>query len=153
MYGKVPHHHYTLHANTGLVTVKVKDMFVPAFKIALHLTYVACLDYVWLASSAIELSPVPGWVGFNQLVTDSQDTPFFDVSDVVTLPFINLNPSDLSTIYTAIKFAQEASLYNRDQYIVFWRSISSVRATIWLGLSSSDKDDSHATFSFMGSDG
>ena len=161
MYGKVPYHPYTLPPNTGLVTIKVKDMSVPAFKIASHLTSIVCLDHVWLASSAIELSPVPGWAGFNQLVTDSQDTPFSDVSDVVTLPFINLNPSDLSTIYTAIKFAQkEATLYNRDYCLITFDQPLFVKA-VDIVSASDDLAGSviirlgglHMTFSFMGSDG
>ena len=139
----------------------MKDMSVSAFKIASHLTSIVRLDHVWLASSAIELSPVPGWAGFNQLVTDSQDTPFFDVSDVVTLPFINLNPSDLSTIYTAIKFAQkEATLYNRDYCLITFDQPLFVKA-VDIVSASDDLAGSviirlgglHMTFSFMGSDG
>ena len=60
---------------------------------------------------------IPGWGGFNHLVTELDNV--FQVSDVVALPFINLDPTNLSTIYTALLFAQsEASKYNRNYCIV-----------------------------------
>ena len=45
----------------------------------------------------------PSWTGFMQVAMGS---PQFNTSRVEILPFINLNPNNLSTIYTALQFAQ-----------------------------------------------
>ena len=84
-----------------------------------HFKSIVRIDYLWLASFALGITPAPGWSGFNQLVTESQSqSNVFHVSDAVALPFINLNPSDMST-NTALIFAKkEASLFNKSYCIV-----------------------------------
>ena len=122
-----------------------------------HVKSIVRLDSLWLASFALGITPAPGWSG---LVTESQSN-VFHVSDVVALPFINFNRSDMSTIYTALMFAQkETSLFNGSHCIVtldqplFIKAVDIVDASAELcdyvivrlgGL--------HMTFSHMGSDG
>ena len=112
-FGDVPHHHYIHDPKSGLALIDAKDIskHMPHGS---HLRSIVRLDSLWLASVALSITPAPGWSGFNQLVTESQSQGnVFHVSDVVALPFINLNPSDMST-NTALIFAQkEASLFNR----------------------------------------
>ena len=118
------------------------------------------LDSLWLASFALGITPAPGWSGFNQLVTESQSN-VFRVSDVVALPFINLNPSDMSTIYTALMFAQkETSLFNRSYCIVTFDQPLFIKAVDIVHASAEVCDfvivhlgGLHMTFSHMGSDG
>ena len=117
------------------------------------------LDSLWLASFALGITPAPGWSGFNQLVTESQSN-VFHVSDVVALPFINLNPSDMSTNTTLIFAQKEASLFNRSYCIVtfdqplFIRAVDIVHANAELCDSVIMRlGGLHMPFSYMGSEG
>ena len=67
------------------------------------------IDLLWLSSFGKKLSsPVPSWSGFMQLTKGESSK-----TKIQILPFINLNPSDISTIYTALSFAQkECEKYN-----------------------------------------
>ena len=73
---------------------------------ASHLKKLICLDSFWLASYALGITPAPVWSGFNQLAAEHQNN-VFHVSDVVSLPFINLKPSDMSSIYIVLLFAHK----------------------------------------------
>lgn len=104
--------------------------------------------------------PAPSWVGFSQLVTDSQSN-VFHVSDVVALPFISLNPSDIRTICMVLEFVQsEASRFNRSYYIVTFCQPLLMKA-VGTVHPSADMCDSvitqvgglHLIFSYMGADG
>ena len=156
-FGNVPHHHYTHAPKTGLTLIQVKDVSKSSVS---HLQSIVRLDSLWLAAFALGITPAPGWGGFNHLVTESQ-SKMFHVSDVVALPFINLNPSDMSTIYTALVFAlNEASLFNRNYCIVtfdqplFIKAVDIVHASVELRDSVIVRlGGLHMTFSYMGSDG
>ena len=115
-FGDVPHHHYTHDPKSGLALIDAKVMS-KHLPLGSQLRSIVRLDYLWLASFALGITPAPGWSGFNQLVTESQSQSnvfnVFNVSDVVALPFINISPSDMST-NTALIFAhKESSLFNR----------------------------------------
>ena len=114
----VPHHHCTHDPKSGLTLIDAKDMS-KHMPLGSQLRSIVRLDSLWLASFALGITPGPGWSGFNQLVTESQSqSNVFNVSDIVALPFINLNPSDMST-NTALIFAhKESSLFNRSYCIV-----------------------------------
>ena len=157
----MPHHVYTQPPNNGLKSILINDISVSSFRLGSHVRYLTRLDLMLLVSLAVELLPIPGWACFNQIVTESQDTGFFEISDIVTLPFINLNPSDLSTIYTALQFANnEISLHNKQYCIVTFDQPIFIKAVdiVW---ASQDLFQSvivrlgglHMTFSFMESDG
>ena len=125
-----------------------------------HLRSIVRLDDLWLASFALGITPGPGWSGFNQLVTESRSqNNVFHVSDVA-LPFINLNPSDMST-NTALIFTQkETSLFNRSYCIVTFDKTLFIKA-VDIVHANAELCDSvivrlgglHMTFSHMGSDG
>ena len=158
-FGNVPHHHYIHDPKSGLALIDTNDM--SKLPLGSHLRSIVRLDSLWLASFAMGITPAPGWSGFNQLVTDSQSQRnVFHVSDVVALPFINLNPSDINT-NTALIFAQkEASLFNRSYCIVtfdqplFIKAIDIVHANAELCDSVIVRlGGLHMTFSYMGSDG
>ena len=62
------------------------------------------MDLLWISNFGRELSsPVPSWSGFMQIVNKEGE---FECTKIQILPFINLNPNDMSTIYTALSFAQ-----------------------------------------------
>ncbi len=158
-FGNVPHHHYVNDPKTGLALISVRDMSQHV-SLGSHLKSIVCLDSLWLASYACGITPAPGWSGFNQLVTESQSN-VFHVSDVVALPFINLSPSDMSTIYTALLFAQnEASLFNRNYCIITFDQPLFIKAVDIVHASPELRDSIivrlgglHMAFSYMGSDG
>jgi hypothetical protein len=54
----------------------------------------------------LNLKPCLPWSGFMKTVLKSDE---FQTSRIETLPFINLEPSNPSTIYTALCFAQTQS--------------------------------------------
>ena len=139
-------YHYTHDPKSGLAVIDTKDMS-KHMPLGSHLRSIVLLDSLWLASFALDITPAPGWSGFNQLVTESQSqSNVFHVSDVVALPFIILNPSDMST-NTALIFAQkEASLFNRSYCIITFDQPLFIKSVVRLG-------GLHMTFSYMGSDG
>ena len=158
-FGDVPHHHYPHNSKKGLALIIAKDVskFTP---LRSHFKSVIYLDSLWLASFSLSITPAPSWGGFNQLVTERQSNEFH-ISDVVALPFINLIPSDMSTIYTALLFAQkESSQYSKNYCIVtfdqplFIKAVDIVHASVELCNSVIIRlGGLHLTFSYMGSDG
>ena len=63
------------------------------------------MDFLWISSFGHELSlPVPGWNGFMQIAGQGGE---FDQTKIQILPSINMNPNDMSTIYTDMWFAQK----------------------------------------------
>ena len=157
-FGDVPHHHYTHDPKSGLALIDAQDMS-KHMPLGSHLRSIVLLDSLWLASFALGITPAPGWSGFNQLVTESQSN-VFHVSDVVALPFINLNPSDMSTNTTLIFAQKEASLFNRSYCIVtfdqplFIRAVDIVHANAELCDSVIVRlGGLHMPFSYMGPEG
>ena len=92
------------------------------------------------------------------MVTEKESV--FHVSDVVALPFINLDPNNLSTVYTALLFAQsEASKYNRNYCIVtfdqplFIKAVDIIAASPELANVVARLGGFHLLMSFMGATG
>jgi len=77
-----------------------------------NLNQAISLDNIWLSSFYIA-SPeknCPSWSGFNQTVVVGTD---YDTSSIDILPFINEDPNDVNTLYSALVFLQELSIkYN-----------------------------------------
>ena len=61
------------------------------------------LESVWILGYTLNLSPCLPWSGFMKTVLKSEE---FKTSRIETLPFINMDPSNPSTIYSAFCFAQ-----------------------------------------------
>ena len=62
-------------------------------------------------------SPMAGWSGLMQMVCTGNNP---GLSNVTFLPMIDLNPSDMSCVYSTLKFvSKEASRYNRTPVITF----------------------------------
>lgn len=62
------------------------------------------LDTLWLLGSKYSFPNKSSWAGY--MSTQAHDAEY-KVSSIVPLPFINLEPSNLTTIYTALVFAAE----------------------------------------------
>lgn len=61
-------------------------------------------DSLWIVGYILELAPCPSWGGFIKMAVKSDQ---YETSRIEILPFINLEPSNPSTIYTALCFAQK----------------------------------------------
>lgn len=62
-------------------------------------------EFTWLAAKYLEEN-VPGWHAFMEIITQSRPFHRYAIS---YLPFINNPPSNLETIYTTLRFAQQKS--------------------------------------------
>ena len=66
--------------------------------------------------------PCPNWSGFMQHVTVS-NTDYFPSSDILMLPVIDLNPNDVSCIYSTLVFIEkQAALLNMETACVTFES-------------------------------
>ena len=158
-FGNVPHHRYCQAKKNGLRHIKVVDVLKNHTALITHLRSIQNIDSLWLSSVAVGITPGPSWGGFNQLVTESMDNTFC-ISDTTALPFINLDPSDMSTIYTALVFAKhEATTYNKRYCIVtfdqplFIKAVDIVHASSNLTGIIVRLGGLHMAFSYMGADG
>ena len=61
------------------------------------------LDNLWVFGYVLHTDPCPSWSGFMKVVMRNGH---YATSRLLTLPFINLYPGNLSTIYNALYFAQ-----------------------------------------------
>ena len=68
------------------------------------LMFADALDTLWLARYPVEITPRTSWSVYMQVATSCG---FYDKRRVEVLPFINLDPTKPSTIYTALHFAQK----------------------------------------------
>ena len=101
-FGMVPIKTYNVPPVSGLKSVTVKDITIPSEKEP-ELQSISALDSLWLTGYHIKASPCPSWSGFMQ---EALKTGTYDISRVVVLPFINLDPNNRTTIYSALHFAQ-----------------------------------------------
>ena len=116
-YGDVPIHVYKKLSKAELKLFLARENSLSKFKVACKIKAALHLDSLWLSSASVGIESIPGWGGFNHLVTERGSD--FQVSDVAALPFIYLDPSNHSTLYTALIYAQrESSRYNRNYCIV-----------------------------------
>lgn len=157
-YGHMPIKIYNKPSKVGLKILLARKTDLGRFKIIPAVMANLHLDSLWLSSVALRIQPIPGWGGFNHLVTEKDSV--FHVSDVVALPFINLDPNNLSTVYTALLFAQsEASKYNRNYCIVtfdqplFIKAVDIVAASTELSNVVARLGGFHLLMSFMGATG
>lgn len=87
----------------GLQQIEEKDLQLLCQKPPSH-HMAQALHSLWIYGYSLDVSSKPSWSGFMQLA--SRDV-IPDVSRIEILPFINMNPSDTTTIYSALCFAQE----------------------------------------------
>ena len=66
----------------------------------------------------------------------TKDTKYYDTSKVQRLPFINLDPSNSSTIYTALCFAADECLKQKQCHCVvtfdqplYWKAVNIVEGS------------------------
>ena len=101
-FGSVPIITYNAPTVPALKSITIKDVTLPSDNEP-GLQSINALNYLWIIRYHIKSSPCPSWSGFMQ---EALEGGVYDTSRVVVLPFINLDPNNLSTIYSAFHFAQ-----------------------------------------------
>ena len=101
--GKVPIKTYNEPTVPALKSITIKDVTIRSDKEP-ELQSICALNSLWLLSYHIKASSCPSWSGFMQ---EALKGGIYDTSWVVVLPFINLVPNNLTTIYSALHFAQD----------------------------------------------
>ena len=96
---------YTKRAKLSSITAETLEIQYEEFiRNQGHVT-ASVMDLLWISNFGCKLSsPVPSWSGFMQIVNKEGE---FECTKIQKLLFINLNPNDMSTIYTALSFAQK----------------------------------------------
>ena len=98
-FGAIPPKTYRRPKGSGLKNVIVGPLELPK-KEPDMLKFATYLDNMWLVSFSLLLSvesKSPNWSGFMQVVNGSNSA--YDMSSIDILPFINLDPTKLDTIY------------------------------------------------------
>lgn len=101
-FGHIPIKTYSKPAVPALQSVTVEPLQISDT----HRLQASALDSIWMLGYMLNLTPCLPWSGFMKTVLKSDE---FQTSRIETLPFINLEPSNPSTIYTALCFAQTQS--------------------------------------------
>lgn len=95
---------YSQPLKSGFSTVVVidvsEDMLVPE-----SAATASKLDVLWACGSWLNVPEHTGWSGFNERIYNTNTS--YQVSAVLPLPFVNLNPNNPSTIYTCLLYAAE----------------------------------------------
>ena len=110
-FGYIELKHYRKPTAPGLKSVTISPLVYVDQSELIGLASGKILDVLWQYSFTLGHQPsnVPSWSGFMQVVGGTHAP---DQSRIVILPFVNHDPSDPSTIYTSLTFAQKLS----DQY-------------------------------------
>ena len=98
--GKILIKTYSKPAVPGLQSVTVEPLKICES----NCLQATVLDCIWMLGYLLNLSPCLPWSGFVKTVVRIDE---FQTSRIEILPFINPDPTNLSTIYTALCFAQE----------------------------------------------
>ena len=109
--GKFGHIEIKRYTKPGLKST-VLGPFETENEPSLSLKYITGIHYTWLLR--FPLSQSPNWSGFMQASAQCNN---FEQSRVVVLPFVNLDPGNLSTLYTALYFAQNECNMRGIQFI------------------------------------
>ena len=107
-FGQVPIKPYKKPTSPGLRSVVVRPLELPDNIKPTTLDLAKCLDALWRSSYKLScnVSQIPSWSGFMQMAVTSK---IHVQSRIVIPPFINQDPTNPSTIYSALCFAQRLS--------------------------------------------
>ena len=104
-FGQITVKTYIKSAVPGLESVVVDPLKIPDHELRPFSSSAATLDFLWVIGYVLELTPCPSWNGFMKVAMDSGHHQA-ERTRIEFLPFINLDSSNLSTIYTALSFSQ-----------------------------------------------
>ena len=148
---------YPNKKNRGLSTIQVKDYADLKKSMQSHeiKKIMFPLTLIWIAG----IQQQPGWNGFMTFIMSSKN---FETAYILPVPFINMDPNDLSTIYTALMFAANQSKKQNQTCIVTFDQPLFLKASEIVASSDPNNDIAkivlrlggfHLLMSFMGSIG
>ena len=110
---------YIKEKKVGLSSIIAKDLTICGKRndYRFILQQSRCLDTLWIAGRWLEVESWPSWNGF-MTTKVSQLQSNYCMSSIEALPFINMDPNNMSTIYTALRFVNEQSLRQKMPCIV-----------------------------------
>ena len=157
---KVKLHRYTAPNSKGIGGITVEDPAEIRCLEAANSVHLF-LDLLWMSGSWLSLPKNPGSSGYMELVT--KGITDYQTSKVITLPFVNLPPSSLDTIYSVLAFAvNECKRYGQQTCFVTFDQPLYEKAVNMVASSASNSDLSsvivrlggfHLLMSFMGAVG
>ena len=103
-YNVVPIKAYVSPAEPGLQRIVVRDITHDVCPEPHTLLTGGMLDSLWIEGCSLDITPRPSWNGFMQVIMEHTGT--YEISHLEPLPFINMDPTNMSTIYTSLLFAQ-----------------------------------------------
>ena len=104
-FGNVPIRTYEKPETPVLQQITVRRLSLSPEEASRSLMRAMKLDSLWMAGCTMEILPRPSWAGFVQAAMKTSG--LYAVSSVHALPFINLDPTKPSAIYSALMFAAD----------------------------------------------
>ena len=104
-FGNVPIKTYKKPETPGLQQITVQKLSLSPEEASRSLIRAMKLDSLWMAGCTLEILPRPSWAGFMEKAM--KNSGLYAVSSVHALPFINLDPTKPSAIYSALMFAAD----------------------------------------------
>jgi len=105
-FGDIPLKKYNKPPAPGLKKVVIGPL-VPPNLVPPNLQMSVKLDDLWLSSYFVtDPTHCPSWSGFNQTVCEGQ----FEMSRIDILPFVNHDPNQPDTLYSALSYVHDLSL-------------------------------------------
>ncbi|KAE8743262.1 hypothetical protein FOCC_FOCC011142 [Frankliniella occidentalis] len=137
-FGVIPLEPYSKPHRTGLSSITVIDQRPAAGAIstreAASLSRARQFDLLWLVGNTAMPRIIPGWNGF--MSSTMEGTSSYALTATLPLPFVNLNPSDPSTISTCLHFAAEQARIHHQKFCpvtfdqpLFWKAAEMVSAS------------------------
>ena len=102
-FGQIPIRTYTAPIVSGLKNIIIEKVLDVEPIEQLHKS--SLTNLLWSCGTWLSVNFNPSWNGYMELVTSSKQD--FEVSNVVILPFIRLQPSYPNGIHSALSFAAE----------------------------------------------
>ena len=108
-FGQITMKNYKKSIGSGLKSVHVKDITNAVTLPSNSLIISQTLELLWMTGYLLKVPHTASWNEFNERATCNGT---YDVSSIDFLPFINLDPNNPNTIYTALCFVQEICIKN-----------------------------------------
>ena len=112
----------------------VQDVFALPLHIPKTFSESLYMTKLWLCGCWLQLTCCPSRSGFMSVAT--KDTKYYDTIKVQRLPLINIDPSNPSTIYTALCFAANECLKQKQCHCVvtfdqplYWKAVNIVEGS------------------------
>ncbi|KAE8752846.1 hypothetical protein FOCC_FOCC000584, partial [Frankliniella occidentalis] len=131
-FGVIPVESYSRPHIQGFGQISVADMRPSAASLSAaeagNLMKARQFDLLWLIGNTGVPHVIPGWNGF--MSNAMQGTSPYSLTATLPLPFVNLNPSDPTTVFTCLDFAAETASKHGQQFCsvtfdqpLFWKAM------------------------------